>query len=157
VVFLMERQMLLGIKARAEGTRVTSLPVQFFAWAGWVAAAVTVTAFCMSRRRVFWLALPLAAAVPILLTTTDAVAALAAYVALANTVGGAVRFGWRWWPALALTGAPVLLVLLLATDAFAALGLVFLVLLAAAGGRWLNHRGGLSLTLSGRRPADIAH
>lgn len=69
--------------------------------------------------------------VPPLLATRDLDATLAGFLALGITIAGGLAFGRRWWPAHLLIAAAVLLILLLAPDAYAAFGLMFLV---AAGG-----------------------
>jgi hypothetical protein len=84
--------------------------------------------FLSRRRWRFWLAVPLAVSLPALLLTGDLNAALAGCLAAAVTVGGALAFGWRWWPAYLLIGSGVALVLLIAPDAYAVFGLLFLLL-----------------------------
>jgi hypothetical protein len=62
---------------------------------------------------------------PALLASGDWEAALAGFLALGIALGGALAWGRRWWPAFLLIAAAVLLVLLLAPDAYAAFGLGF--------------------------------
>ena len=60
--------------------------------------------------------------------TGDADGALAGFLAVGATVAGALAFGRRWWPPYLLLASGVALVLLLAPDAYAAFGLLFLLL-----------------------------
>jgi hypothetical protein len=52
---------------------------------------------------------------------------LTAFLVAGITVAGALVFGRRWWSSYLLLTSIVALVLLLAPDAYAALGLTFLV------------------------------
>jgi len=148
VVFTMERRMLLGLKARAEGR--PDAPVAFTAIAqfGWVTAGISVAGlFVSQRRRRYWLALPVAAALPALLTSSDVQAALAAFIAVGITVLGFLIFGRSWWGPFLVIGSVVMLILLLAPEAYTAIGLAFTLLLLAA----------LAATVAGRsRTSDRA-
>jgi hypothetical protein len=149
--FVMQHRMLLGIKARAEGHLNPPLVVELAARAGWLVAGGTVLALFLRRRRAWpWLALPVVATLPALLTAGDADAALAGFLAVGIATLGAVWFGWRWWSPFALLGAGVLLVLLLAPDAYVAFGLIFAVVVAGAAG-WL----GLRYRASGRGTTSV--
>lgn len=132
VVFTMARPMLLGLKARAEGRLVAPAALMAIAQLGWVGAGIAVAALFLSRRRWFWLALPLAAALPALLMGRDVQAALAAFLAASITVLGFLVFGRSWWGSYLIIGSVVLLTLLLAPEAYVAIGLAFGLLLLAA-------------------------
>jgi hypothetical protein len=86
--------------------------------------------FLTRRRGYLWLPLPLAATIPAVAFAGDLNAGLAAFLAVGITVVGALVFGRRRWPAYALVAASVLLILVLAPDAYAAFGLLFDLMLA---------------------------
>jgi hypothetical protein len=133
LVFTMERRMLLGLKARAEGRPDAPPLLMAVAHVGWIAAGIAVAAlFLTQRARRLWLLLPAAAALPALLGGHDPQAALAAFLAVGITVLGFLVFGRSWWGPLLVIGALVLLTLLLAPEAYVALGLAFALLLLAA-------------------------
>lgn len=123
---VMVRRVLEGIKERAEGQPLVPGSVQRAARVGWLLAGVTVGGLFLSRRRSRpWLALPVLVVIPPFLASGDWDAALAGFLAVGITLGGVLAFGRRWWPAFLLIFAAVLLILLLAPDAYAAFGLVF--------------------------------
>jgi hypothetical protein len=125
--FVMVRRVLEGIQERAEGRPLVPAGVLLAARAGWLLAGAGVAWLFLSRRgRWAWLAVPVLAVVPGLLASGDWDAALAGFLAVGITVGGALVFGRRWWPTYLLVAAAVLLVLLLAPDGYAAFGLLFL-------------------------------
>jgi hypothetical protein len=98
VVFTMGRRMLLGLKARAEGRPEASAALMGIAYFGWAAAGIIVAALFVSKRpRRYWLALPVLAALPALLTTSDLQTGLAAFLAVGITVLGFLIFGRSWW------------------------------------------------------------
>ena len=74
------------------------------------------------------------AALPALLAARDVQAGLAAFLAVGITVLGFLTYGRRWWGPFLATGSVVMLTLLLAPDAYIALGLAFALLLVAAAG-----------------------
>ena len=130
--FVMVHRVLEGIKERAEGQPLAPGGLQALARLGWLLAGAALYAVFAAHRRWWpWLLLPLVVLVPPLLATGDLDATLAGFVALGVTIVGGLAFGRRWWPLYLLIAAAVLLVLLLAPDAYAAFGLIFLV---AAGG-----------------------
>jgi hypothetical protein len=138
--FVMQRGMMLGIEARAEGRPNPPAPLAVAARVGWLAAGGAVLALFLHRRRYWpWLALPIVATLPALLSAGDADAALVGFLAVGITTLGAVPFGRRWWPPFALIGAGVLLVLLLAPDAYVAFGLIFDAIILGGVG-WLASR-----------------
>jgi hypothetical protein len=132
VVFTMGRRMLLGLKARAEGRPEASTVMTAIAQLGWAAAVITVAGlFVGQRRRRYWLVLPVVAALPAL-TTGDLQAGLAAFLAVGIIVLGFLIFGKSWWGSLLVIGSIVMLTLLIAPDAYIAIGLAFAVLLLGA-------------------------
>ncbi|MCW5854009.1 MAG: hypothetical protein KIT87_28335 [Anaerolineae bacterium] len=151
LVFTMEKRMLLGLQARAEG-RPDALPaLKTVAQLGWAAAALVVAGLFLSqRRRRPWLALPVVAALPALVTSQDLEAGLAAFLAVGMTVLGFLIFGRRWWGLLLVIGAVVMLTLLLAPDAFIAIGLAFALLLLAALSATVVGRASTSSRVPGR-------
>ncbi len=133
IVFTMERRMLLGLKSRAEGRPDTPAILMAIAYLGWTAAGITVAVlFLIERRRRFWLALPVVAALPTLLMSGDFQAALAAFLAAGITVLGFLIYGRSWWGPIFVIGSIVMLILLLAPEAYIAIGLAFALLLLAA-------------------------
>jgi hypothetical protein len=71
-------------------------------------------------------------------------------LAIGITLAGFLAFGWRWCAPYLLVASTVALVLLLAPDSYAAFGLIFLVLVAGAGG--VAHDRLARLLRRGRRP-----
>lgn len=141
VVFTMEKRMLLGIQARAEGRPDAPPALKAIAWLGWVAAGITVAGlFVSQRRRWFWLTLPVVTALPALLTSNDIEAGLAAFIAVGISVLGFLIFGSSWWGFYLVTGSVVMLTLLLAPDAYIAIGLAFTLLFLAALGATVADR-----------------
>lgn len=133
IVFTMMRPMLLGLKARAEGRPDAPAALMAIAHTGWVAAGIAVAGlFLTQQRRRFWLALPVVAALPALLMGRDVQAGLAAFLASGITVLGFQAFGRSWWGSYLIIGPVVLLTLLLAPQAYVAIGLAFALLLLAA-------------------------
>jgi hypothetical protein len=114
---------------------------------GWAATGITVAGlFVRGRRRRYWLVLPVVAALPALLTIGDLQAGLAAFLAVGITLLGFLIFGQSWWGSFLVIASVVLLTLLLAPDAYIALGLAFALLLLAAVGAMVAAR---SSTLGG--------
>lgn len=139
MVFTMERRMLLGLKARAEGRPEAPAALMALAQLGWAAAGIIVAGlFVSQRRRRYWLVLPVVVALPALLTSSDVEAGLAAFVAVGITVLGFLAFGRSWWGSFLVIGSVVMLTLLLAPDAYIAIGLAFALLLLAAVGATLH-------------------
>jgi hypothetical protein len=133
IVFTMERRMLLGLKARAEGRPDAPATLTVIAPIGWISAGIIVAAlFVIERRRRFWLALPVVASLPALLMSHDFQAGLAAFLAAGISILGFLFFGRNWWGSLLVIGSLVLLTLLLAQEAYVAIGLAFALLLLAA-------------------------
>ena len=130
IIFTMERRMLLGLKARAEGRPDAHPLLMAIAWFGWIAAGIVVAGLFVSpRRRLYWLALPAVAALPALLMSNDGQAGLAAFLAVGITLLGFLIFGRDWWGSLFVISSIVMLTLLLAPDAYIAIGLAFTLLL----------------------------
>jgi len=124
--FVMQRQMLRGLRARAEGHPSPEALLRIAARVGWTVAGLgALRLFLVRRHRWPWLMIPLAVVVPVLLTTGDVDAALAGFLAVGITVLGVLAFGRRWWLPYTVVAAGVLLVLLLAPDAYVAFGLLF--------------------------------
>ena len=133
--FVMEKRMLQGIKERAEGRPLVSPVVKITAYIGWTVAAVGLFGLFLYRRTWrSWLGLPVSAVLPALWFAGDVNSVLAGFLAVGITVAGCLAFGWRWWPPYLLIASAVALVLLLAPDSFSAFGLIFLALVASAGG-----------------------
>lgn len=135
--FVMVQRMMRGIKERAEERPLVPRWLSALALLGWGLAGVSVVvALFADPARRGWLLLALLPALAVLLTTGDSRSALVAFVALGTTAVGRFLFGRRWWGFLLLVVAGVALLLLLAPDAFAALGLTFAAILSSlAAGR----------------------
>jgi hypothetical protein len=132
--FVMVHRVLEGIKERAEAQPLVPDGLQTLARFGWlVAGATLLAAFAAHRRWWPWLLLPLLVLAPPFVATHDLDSTLAGFLAIGITIAGAQQFGRTWWPAYVLIAAAVLLVLLLAPDAYAAFGLIFLVGAIVAG------------------------
>jgi hypothetical protein len=136
IVFTMARPMLLGLKARAEGRPDAPAVLMAIAQIGWAAAGIAVAGLFLRRRRWYWLALPVAAALPALLMGRDVQAGLAAFLAAGITVLGFMLFGRSWWGSYLVIGSVVLLTLLLAPEAYTAIGLAFALLILAGLSHW---------------------
>jgi hypothetical protein len=135
--FIMERQMLRGIRDRAEG-RVSPGWLSGLATLGFAAMAFTLVGM-LSRRRSWWpwMLWPMGGAVAVILATGDAQAALAAFVGTGTVIVGALFARRAWWKWSGGVVALVSLILLLARDAYLALGWLLgiatlLVLMTAA-------------------------
>jgi hypothetical protein len=120
--FVMERQMLRGIRDRSEG-RASPWWVSGLATLGFaVAAGMLVVALARRRPGRVWLLWPLAGAIAVILGTGDVHAALAGFVGTGTAILGALLAGRHWWKWFAGILAMVCLVLLLAHDAYVTLG-----------------------------------
>ena len=131
--FVMVQRMLRGIKERAEGRPLVPAPMRLAARLGWALAGVSLAAAFLKRRRGWaWLSVPALPVLAPLSATGDGDAALAGFLAIGITLLGALALGRRWWAPYGLLAAGVLLVLLLAPDAYVAFGLSFAVVVVAA-------------------------
>lgn len=127
--FVMERGMLQGIKERAE-YQVTPVSLDVAARLGWsVAGAVVFGLFFVKRGRWYWLAAPIAIALPVALLTGDLDASLAGFIAVGIPIAGALVIGRRWWPRFLLISAAVMLTLVLSPEPYLTFGVAFLLLL----------------------------
>jgi len=135
IVFTMERRMLLGLKARAEGRPDTPGVLKAIVQIGWIAAGIIVAGLFLGQRgRWFWLALPVVASLPALLMSNDIQAGLAAFIAAGISILGFLIFGKNWRGSFLIIGSIVMLTLLLAPEAYIAFGLAFfLVVLVTLG------------------------
>lgn len=151
IVFTMARPMLLGLKARAEGRPDAPTALTISAHFGWAAAGIAVAGlFLIERRRRYWLAFPVVAALPALLMGNDVQAALAAFLAVGITMLGFLIFGRSWWGSFLIIGSVVMLTLLLAPEAYIAIGLTFGVLLLATLGATVDGRRRIVDGVAGR-------
>ena len=131
--FVMEQRMLRGIKERAEGVPLVPPALQALARVGWSLAGLGLLGTFLSHRRWRpWVVLPVLAVVPAVGWAGDLDAALAGFLAVGIAVAGGLALGRRWWACYLLVAIVVLLVLLLAPDAYAAFGLLFLAVLCIA-------------------------
>jgi hypothetical protein len=138
--FVMEQRMLRGIRERAEGQPLVPPAVNVAAHLGWALAGLALLGVFLSRRNWWpWLVLPLVAGTPSIVMAGDPNGALAGFLAVGITIVGALAFGRRWWPPYLLLASAVALVLLLAPDAYAAFGLLFVLIEAAAIAGALGH------------------
>jgi hypothetical protein len=123
--FVMQRQMMHGIKTRAEGNPNPPAALSIASQLGWLAGAILVLGLFVYSGRIGWLIVPFAIVPPVLLTTGDVDAALAGFLAIGATLIGALIFRRRWWPTYLLIAASVLLVLLLTPYSHLIFGLAF--------------------------------
>jgi hypothetical protein len=127
--FVMERGMLLGIKARAEQRLSEDFILQGVANIGWIAATLGMIVILFMRRRGWWWGLiSLAYAASILVFTADIWSAMAGFLWLGVITAGFILFGRGWWKGLALATALVILVFVLASQPHIAFGIIFLVI-----------------------------
>lgn len=126
--FVMERGMLLGIKARAEGTLGSDRILTVLANTGWIVATLGLAAVLFGRRRGRWWGLfPLAYAIAIITFTSDIWAAMAGFLWWGVIAAGFVTFGRNWWKGLALSIMAVVITFVLAPQPYVAFGIIFLV------------------------------
>jgi hypothetical protein len=141
IVFTMERRMLLGLKARAEGCPDAPVALMVIAWFGWITSGIAVAVlFLVERHRRHWLILPVTASLPALVMSHDIQSGLVAFLAVGITILGFLAFGRSWWGCILVTGAIVMLTLLLAPEAFTTIGLVFTLLLLVTLGMFAAER-----------------
>jgi hypothetical protein len=136
VHFVMERRMLQGIRDRAEGRAPGGIGYALAGTGFAVAVVGTAVLLARHRRPLVVGAAPSLLAVAVLRGTGDMTAAAAGFVALGLTELGVGLLPHRW-PIVIAVPAAVLLVLLLAPDAYLAFGTVFLGCAAA----WNARRG----------------
>ena len=126
--FVMERQMMKGIRTRAQGGVESAGLGESLGTAGFVLAAMLSILLVVSRRRQWpWLAVPFIYALTIVFSTSDFKAALAGFTAVSLIVAGCLFLRrWRW---AYLIGMFIYAhtVLFLAGDAYTVFGLVFLL------------------------------
>jgi hypothetical protein len=125
--FVMEREMMEGIRARAEGTAGSGSAAQSLATTGFILTAL-VGAFYVgrTRRKWAWLAAPGLYATAILFSTGDAQAVLVGFTSIVLIIAGCLYFRRRWWAYLLSMFVYVNFGLLLPWDAYTGFGLVFL-------------------------------
>jgi hypothetical protein len=129
--FVMERRMLLGIQERVEGKAFGS-PVVWFATLGFLSAAVLTSWYLLRTGDAAWLFLTLAIAVSVVKGGNDPQAALVGVTATSVMTLGLVQLR-HWWAVDAAAAALVLLVLLIARDAYVTIGLGLLCVTAVIG------------------------
>jgi hypothetical protein len=126
--FAMEREMMKGITARAEGTLGPGSVGQSLATTGFILIALSGGFFvAFTRRKWPWLAVPLIYAAAILIATADPQAALVGFTAFTLIIAGCLYFRRWWWAYLLVMFVYINVVLLLPWDAYVAFGLIFLV------------------------------
>jgi membrane protease YdiL (CAAX protease family) len=127
--FVMERGMLLGIQARAEGRPETPALLRLLAGSGWALAGAGLVYVLFARRRGWWWGLlPLAYGAAILYLTGDGWSALAGFLWWGVITAGFVVWGRAWRPGLLLAILAVILVYVLADQPHTAFGVIFLAL-----------------------------
>jgi len=127
--FVMERGMLLGIKARAEGLLGSDCIVSATSNFGWIAATAAMFAYLFLRRRGWWWGLlPLSYAIAIISITSDIWSAMAGFLWWGVIAAGFLAFGHDWWKALALATVLVILIFVLAPQPHIAFGIIFLLI-----------------------------
>ncbi|HCS49519.1 MAG TPA: hypothetical protein DIW61_15220 [Candidatus Aminicenantes bacterium] len=126
--FTMEREMMKGIKARAEGTSGPGSVWQSLATTGFILTALSGGFFVVFiRRKWAWLAVPFIYAATTLIATADPQAALVGFTVSTLIIAGCLYFRRWWWAYLLSMFVYINVALLLPWDAYAAFGLIFLV------------------------------
>jgi hypothetical protein len=134
--FVMERGMLLGIKARAGQTLESGMLLQTFSSLGWIIATLGIGSVLFVRRRGWgwgWGLIPLAYAVAIIIFTRDLWSAMAGFLWWGIIAAGFIHWGRRWWKGLFLSIIAVILVFVLASHPHTAFGIIFLFITLAVG------------------------
>ncbi|GEM_PF-372253 len=128
--FVMERQMMKGIRLRAEGGVEAASFGESVATAGFLQAALTSSLLILSQRRKrLWVVLPLAYALAIIFSTSDLKAALVGFSAVNLMIGGGLflrRLRWVYFLGMFFY---IQAVLFIARDAYVVFGVVFLLVL----------------------------
>jgi len=125
--FAMERQMMKGIKARAEARLGPGSSVQSLATTGFILAALSSGIFVtFVRWKRSWILVPFAYAAVILAATSDPQAGLVGFTAVVLIIAGCFHFRSWWWAYLMLMFIYVHIGLLMPWDAYTAFGLIFL-------------------------------
>lgn len=127
--FVMERRMLLGIQERVEGTGYGRGPI-VLATLGFLLTAMLTSWYLLRSGEAVWLFLTLAIAVSLLKGANDPRAALIGVTATSLITLGLLRLR-HWWAVDAAAAAPVLLVLLIARDAYVTIGIGLLCVAVA--------------------------
>jgi len=130
--FVMERGMLLGIKARAEHTLGSDGLLQALSSLGWILATLGIGFILFVRRRGWWWGLiPLVYAAAIIVFTRDVWSAMAGFLWWGIIAAGFILWGRTWWKGLFLSIMFVILVFVLANQPHTAFGIVFLFITLA--------------------------
>ncbi|MGB7297506.1 MAG: hypothetical protein WBC70_18160 [Candidatus Aminicenantales bacterium] len=125
--FAMERQMMKGIKLRAEGALGTGSVGHSLATTGFILAALISAVFIFTKRRKRpWLALPLIYAALIITATADLQAGLVGMTAMLLMIAGGLFFRRWWWAYWLMMFIYVNVVFLLPWDAYVGFGVLFL-------------------------------
>ena len=126
--FVMERGMLLGVKARAEGTLGSDRILRTISAFGWILATASMMGYLFMRRSGWWWGLiPLAYAILIFIFTSDIWSTMAGFLWWGVITTGFLAFGRSWWNGLALATAFVVLTFVLAPQPHFAFGIIFLL------------------------------
>lgn len=128
--FVMERQMMRGIRLRAEGSVEAASFGESVATAGFLFAALASLLSVFSRRRGrLWAVLPLLYGLAIIVSTSDLKAALVGYTGSSVLIAGSMAFGRLKWAYFLGILIYIPVVLFAARDAYVVFGLVFLVVI----------------------------
>jgi hypothetical protein len=126
--FVMERGMLLGIKARAEHTLESDAWLRTISAAGWILATFFVGFILFVRKHGWaWGLLPLVYTFSILIFTGDFWPAMAGFLWWGVVTAGFILLRRNWWKGLLLTIIAVITVFVLANQPHVAFGLAFLI------------------------------
>jgi hypothetical protein len=127
--FVMERGMLLGIKARTGGNLNSSSFLMVFSRIGFIFATIGMACILFVRRRGWaWGLIPLVYSIAILVFTSDADSAMAGFLWWGIIPVGFLLFGRSWFMGLALATVVVFTIFIIAPYSQLAFGILFLVL-----------------------------
>lgn len=125
--FVMERGMLLGIKARAEGTLGEGLFLKIISDLGWILASLGIAYLFFQQKKGWWGLLPCGYALAILLLTHDIWAALAGFLWWGMIASGFLLWGRRWWKGLFISTLSVILIFVVSNQPHMVFGMIFLI------------------------------
>jgi hypothetical protein len=127
--FVMERGLLLGIKARAEGSLNSDIILQIISKTGWLVSMLGMAVLLFRRRSGWgWGLIALGYAAAILIITSDFWSAAAGFLWWGVITAGFLKYGRNWWKDLLLAMVCVILTFIFSPQPFLTFGTLFLVI-----------------------------